>query len=1096
MIGRFWAPAIGALILCACSPHATVPDGTQVFDEEVTLTRLADKPIDTAVRELTVNDDAILVAFVDENLTDVKLEIATIGSDEDAPKPVVVENNMTGTGVEIAALDVPEGARVRVTLTNAQDAAQPGKVRVRVRQYAASAARDPKFADQLTAFRAWSEATSAAFRADDVKKTGLPAMQRAIDGLDSPQGDPALAAHARLVKARMLQQFRIDWREARAEALRAAAAFARTGKSDALNEARAKYVEALALIKMSNDREAKEPTAEEAKKLAGDTLNELSASTSVFGPVERARALGALGQLELKSFLPDAANKHFEQARALYQAEGYTAGEREMRCNLAMVLVERGDFGGAARALDALAPEIDRIADPELRVKMYIVAGRAQSFSGHADVGAELMLKALPLAQEYQLHQLEGVALQGLGYIYQDRGDMLAATSFFEEALKIARDQKDVLEYVWALQAAGAAARANNLDRAFELHEEAVRLAPTPVAQVRSRLHLGIDHYRKGDVPAAIASLRGSLAVDLNDPNVHIFTDVKLGLAQFLIEYEKSTPQELAEAATLIAEGKKTSIKVSDPWRVITATGLRAALDARLGRNSAALAGFEKVFALSQEYRLRSASTEARSGMLKSEEYAFRGYLDIAFSDVARRGTGVFQPASPAELKAMQRLERARYESFGALRVETLDTKSAARVDQLLEQMGQKSLRIAALIKSDLDATQQQELRVLQIDMARLHAELDHVRTSAAASSSGESRVWRALSPGTAQLSYALASKHVYAVVRSESGTFVTALAPSRKELDQQLTELAELDVQTSSPKIEAALEKISSVLLPVGLLPDKSSAVEVVAEGRIASVPFPALRSPTDPQRRLVETHVVSMVTSLVGADDAPRARQARPFRFVALASGSGTYRAAIADPKPRLQAATKEIRIAADLFTARDSSARIKLLVGAEGNAAALRDIWASGADVVHFATHALADLRQPVASLLVLPALDASGNATYLTAGQVQAWRGDTELVFLSACDSAIGPPQYAAGMPGLQRAFLRAGARGVIATLAPIEDVLAQQFAADFYDRYTRGQSAPQALSETQRAWVTPKPGLSAADQLRRRITALAHGFYAQ
>ena len=33
----------------------------------------------------------------------------------------------------------------------------------------------------------------------------------------------------------------------------------------------------------------------------------------------------------------------------------------------------------------------------------------------------------------------------------------------------------------------------------------------------------------------------------------------------------------------------------------------------------------------------------------------------------------------------------------------------------------------------------------------------------------------------------------------------------------------------------------------------------------------------------------------------------------------------------------------------------------------------------------------------------------------------------------------------GMPGLQRAFLRAGARGVIATLWPVEDVYASQFA---------------------------------------------------
>jgi len=146
------------------------------------------------------------------------------------------------------------------------------------------------------------------------------------------------------------------------------------------------------------------------------------------------------------------------------------------------------------------------------------------------------------------------------------------------------------------------------------------------------------------------------------------------------------------------------------------------------------------------------------------------------------------------------------------------------------------------------------------------------------------------------------------------------------------------------------------------------------------------------------------------------------------------------------------------------------------------------------VHFATHALADLRQPLASLLVLPATDAKGGPTYLTAGQVQAWRGDTELVFLSACESAIGPPRYAAGMPGLQRAFLRAGARGVIATLAPIEDVMAVQFATDFYGRYTGGMPAARALSETQRAWLAPVAGMDASDQLRRRMTALSHAYF--
>lgn len=1096
MIVRFWLPTIGILVFSACSSGPSTLDGAVVLEEAITLERGA--LVDSATREITVDGDSTLVGSVEESLTDVRLKLSLIDPDKNSPAPVEVENNLRGSGLEVAALEVPHRSRIRVTLTGAPNATTPGRVKLKLQWFKTDASQ---FAGQLVAFKAWSAATNATYRADKIKEVALPEMNRAIASLEKVQAGDWLAAEARLLRAHMLQYFKLDFREARAEAQRAAAAFAKLPTPDTLNVARAHYLEALALYEMSDDSEATNPTSDEAKELTRGLLKALGAPESALGPIEKARALAALGALDLGQMLTDDSTRHFEQARTLYQAAGYTAGERDMRFSQPMVLVELGRFAEARIAYDPLLPELDKIQDPELRAQTYLAVTRAQSMDGRIDEAVPLLFKVLSETREHQLRMLEATVLESLGYIYSNRGDLQQAAGFFGQALKIMSEQKGGVEYAFALMAAAGAARKDgDLDRSYELASEAMRRSTIPIAKARAPVELGMYYRAKGDLPNAIATFRKGLAVDLGDPHHHAHTDGRLYLATCEIEYEPSTPADLVEAGKLLDEALATSVKVGDASRQIIAYRNLGYLNARLGKNAAALRNFDRALVLSQELRARSSSTEARATMLRDEQGAFRGYLDIAFANVTRRPPGTLAAASPSELAAVRRLEAARRASFGALRVGSLDAAASSHIDELLQQMGQKSLRIAALLNQKLDAGQAAELQSLQFDMSGLHAELDNLRWSEAAkndsaSSSASTPAWRVLAPGAAQLSYVLAEDHVYVLVRDATGTRLTVLVPTREALEAQLAELTKLDVRTSSAEIEKSLELVSDSLLPTGLLPKDSTTVEIVAEGRIASVPFPALRSPTDPHRRLVDTHDIAMVTSLFGVDAAPRQKAARPFRFVALASGHGTYRdAGQADPTPKLQVATREIKVAAGLFMTQDSTAKIKLLTGAEGNAAALRDIWSSGADVVHFATHALADLRQPIASLLVLPATDEGGRATYLTAGQVQGWRGDTELVFLSACESAIGPPQFAAGMPGLQRAFLRAGARGVIATLAPIEDVLAQEFSADFYKRYTSGESPSRALSETQRAWLVPNPRLSEADQLRRRITALSHAYF--
>ncbi len=1098
-------PLLGIVALTACAPRERTPDEMVLLDETVSLTRAA--ALDTATRRFTVDSDGLVVAIVDEQLTDVHVMLESQGRSAAAKPSVDVENHLSGAGIEIAALEVPDGSNVTLTVAGRPDATFPGKVHVRVLRLRADEHGNASYSMRLAGYRAWTSGTRSNPRVGTYATIVVPALDRAIASFDMPTGDPALGAQARLVKANGLRFFQVDFREARAVAQAARQKFESLPVPDALGAARAKFVEARALDALSRQRAAGSTSVEGAAGLAREILVSLSGPDSVLPPIERARALSALGELDVEASNIDDADRYYVAAQTIYKAEGYLAGDREIRGNQGLALLERGRFRDAAEAFEGVLPELDLITDPERRVRMYLGAARGQSFSGHTDRAVELQLKAIEQAREYKLRAREASALQGLGHAYQNRGDMLQARAFFAEALRIMRETNDAEQYVWALASAGVVAREDgDHAKAVELHEEAVARAMNPIAKVRTLRELGMDYYMAQDYPKAIAEFRRSLAVKLQDPKHHAYSDVKRNLAQSLVDQaaEAGGGSDAAyrEATKMLDESLESSLKVGDKLGVLGAHRVRGELYAVEGRSRDALAEFENTFALAKEFRDSSSSTEAKGATLAHEQYALRGFLDVSLQDVTARGAAKPRPASPVATAALYTLENARDTYFGPARPGELDADSAARADSLLQQMADKSVRIATLLQGEDTPARATELATLQSNMSDLHAELDQLRTAAAAkrvASPGPAArlTMRDLPPGTVQVSYALGNRHAYAWARSDHGIVVTMLSKAPRELEQELIALAAVDRQADPIAVEKALAQMSADLLPRGLLPPDATAIEIVSEGRIAAVPFAGLIAQDASGERLVQRHALTMVTSMFSSEPAPRAKQPRPFRLVALASGtSGLRSVPVVNPVQKLRAASSEIRSVADLFTASDPRANVRLMVPPEGNAEELRRIWGSGADVVHFATHALADLRQPLASLLVMPATDARGAPTYLTAGQVEAWRGDAELVFLSACDSAIGPPRFAGGMPGLQRAFLRAGAHGVIATLWPIEDVMAQEFSEDFYRRYTKGESAAQALGETQRAWLEPAPGVDAAEQARRRITALAHGFYRQ
>ncbi len=121
---------------------------------------------------------------------------------------------------------------------------------------------------------------------------------------------------------------------------------------------------------------------------------------------------------------------------------------------------------------------------------------------------------------------------------------------------------------------------------------------------------------------------------------------------------------------------------------------------------------------------------------------------------------------------------------------------------------------------------------------------------------------------------------------------------------------------------------------------------------------------------------------------------------------------------------------------------------------------------ADVIHFAVHGAYDAEAAIDGLVLV---DGSALDPLVVRG--------TQLhghpfVFLNACQVGAGH-QLLGDHAGLAAAFLFAGAAGVIAPLWSIDDKIARDVAARFYQRALAGE-APAEILRTERAAFVDSP----------------------
>ena len=246
--------------------------------------------------------------------------------------------------------------------------------------------------------------------------------------------------------------------------------------------------------------------------------------------------------------------------------------------------------------------------------------------------------------------------------------------------------------------------------------------------------------------------------------------------------------------------------------------------------------------------------------------------------------------------------------------------------------------------------------------------------------------------------------------------------------------------------------KELSRILLgPVRDRLAGSSCVVLVPDRSLDSLNFETLPDPADPSRYWIERVTLSLAPSLGLLAGAPRAAASKPSILL------------IGDPQPAVEEYPRLPYAGEEMAGIAHEVRRAEIFEGVQATPAIYREAHPETFTWIHFAAHASVNRDSPLDSALILSP-GAGGYA--LSAREVMQVPLHAALVTLSACRSAGAKTYSGEGLVGLSWAFLRAGARSVVAGLWDVTDASTAKLMSDFYSRMVSGETPAQALREAK------------------------------
>ena len=761
-------------------------------------------------------------------------------------------------------------------------------------------------------------------------------------------------------------------------------------------------------------------------------------------------------------------------------------------------------IGSSRQKSVELWSEVARLArikeDKLMEARALHANGSTYYFLNEIQKAIENNLQVLAMWRELKNRRYEMIVVGRTGNVWRQLGEPEKAIASYQEARKIAEEIKSRFEFANATHALGTTyLEMGQPQTAIKHFEEALaKFVEMKVAIRQAQVLTGIGkaYLAIGDIPKGVNYLNRGLTL-------HRKLGYREGIA--LTNINLATPYrqtgKIDKAMSGLQEARLITAEIGSKTPLIQSLYQIALINSERGNLNDAIKNLEDGLKVIEQIRGKIRNQNFRTSYFATVQRFYELYTDLLIERSEKNND-----SSDISL-AFEMSERSRSRSL-------IDLLTEAKIDlkrgvspKLIEKEGDlaDTLNLKLRTRERLlrrKTTKPEQLEKVNSEINNLELELEKISLQIRNESPQYANLTRGktlstkeiqnlLDNETVLLEYKLGKKRSHLWLVTNNSIKYLDL-PNSGEIYSEARTFYQEVVRNGTDYIdgverEQLQKRLYNVLLGKVKNEIKGKRLAIVADGMLQYLPFSALQSldgkylaDTNETIVLPSASVLSQIRTnssksiqnnksiAVFADpvfDKEDSRINGQTQTLAVEMQRVTRDFRFDKTLPRLLASRREAR---NIFRVADKKESL-FLTDFDASVKNIETANLKSYRILHFATHGLLNTTNPELSGLVFSLYDKKGKTQdgFLSLNDIYNLELSSDMVVLSACQTALGKEVRGEGLIGISRGFLYAGSKRIVASLWKVDDSATAEFMKRFYKNHlNKGMPASKALQQTK------------------------------